>query len=195
MVSRFTFFRYLMAMIQFPSRNLHAHFRNSFPVLHVRQSRSRHDVFTQRQVGTKRLHAETVSTRKDAYTMTTMTTFTLRNLLAPAAFAVMAATAVAAPAVADGLGDAVSDHVKYGDLDLTHPAGVNVLYNRIRLASKAVCAQLSGRELVDVQLYNACFTNAMSHAVADVKQPALTALYLEKTGNSHSQRLAMLDNR
>jgi UrcA family protein len=152
-------------------------------------------VFAHRQVVTKRLHAEAASTRKDAYTMTTTTTFTLRNLLAPAAFAVMTATAAAAPAVADGLGDAVSDHVKYGDLDLTHPAGVNELYNRIRMASKVVCAQLSGRELVDVQLYNACFTSAMSHAVADVKQPALTALYLEKTGNSHSQRLAMLDNR
>ena len=127
--------------------------------------------------------------------MTTMTTFTLRNLLAPAAFAVMAATAAAAPAVADGLGDAVSEHVKYGDLDLTHPAGVNELYNRIRVASKGVCAQFSDRGLVNVQLYSSCFTNAMSHAVADVRQPALTALYLEKTGNSHSQRLAMLDNR
>ena len=125
--------------------------------------------------------------------MNTMTTFALRNLLAPAAFAVM--TAAAAPAVADDLGAAVSNHVTYGDLDMTHPAGVNELYNRIRLASKAVCAQLSGRELVDVELYNACFANAMSHAVADVKQPALTALYMEKTGNSHSQRLAMLNNR
>jgi UrcA family protein len=127
--------------------------------------------------------------------MTTTTMFTLRNLLAPAAFAVMTATAAAAPAVADGLGDVVSDHVKYGDLDLTHAAGVNELYNRIRLASQGVCARLSGRELVNFQLYNACFTNAMSHAVADVKQPALTALYLDKTGNAHSERLAMLDNR
>ena len=127
--------------------------------------------------------------------MTTMTTFTLRSLLAPAAFAVMTATVAAAPAVADGVGNAVSDHVKYGDLDLTHPAGVNELYNRIRLASNSVCAQLSGHELVEVQLYNACFTNAMSNAVVDVKQPALTALYLEKAGNSHLQRLAMLDNR
>jgi UrcA family protein len=127
--------------------------------------------------------------------MTTMTTITLRNLLAPAAFAVMTATAAAAPAVADGLGDAISHDVKYGDLDLTHPAGVNVLYNRIRLASKMVCAQWSDRQLVYVHLYNACFTNAMSQAVADVKQPALTALYLERTGNSQSQRVAMLDNR
>jgi len=126
--------------------------------------------------------------------MTTTTMLTLRNLLAPAAFAVMTATAAATPAVADVSGDAVSDHVKYGDLDLMHPAGVNALYNRIRSASKSVCAQLSSRE-VPVQFYNACFTKAMSHAVADVKQPALTALYLEKTGNSHSQHLAMLDKR
>ena len=123
----------------------------------------------------------------------TTTTFSLRNLLAPAAFAVMTATAAAAPALADGV--AVSDHVKYGDLDLTRPTGVNELYNRIRQASKAVCGQLSGRELVEVELYNACFANAMSHAVVDVKQPALTALYLERNGISRSQRFAVLVNR
>jgi UrcA family protein len=127
--------------------------------------------------------------------MITTTTFTLRNLLAPAAFAVMTATAAAAPAVADGLGNPLSYHVKYGDLDLTHPAGVNELYNRIQVASQEVCAPWSALELQRVQIYNACVTDAMSRAVAGFKQPALTALYLEKTGNSPSQRLAMLDNR
>ena len=122
-------------------------------------------------------------------------TFTLRNLLAPAAFAVMTATAAAAPAAADVLGNAVSYHVKYSDLDLTQSAGVNELYNRVRLASMAVCEPLSSRALPRVQHYNDCLSNVMSHAVADAKQPALTALYLEKTGNSPSQRLAMLDNR
>ena len=127
--------------------------------------------------------------------MTTTTTFSLRNLLAPAAFAVMTATAATAPALADDAGIAVSGHVKYGDLDLTRSTGVNVLYNRIRQASKSVCGQLSGRALENVQLYNACFASAMSHAVADVKQPALTALYLEKNGNSRSPSLVVLANR
>jgi UrcA family protein len=163
-------------------------------MLHVRWSGSLHDVCTQRQVDTKRLHAETISTRKDAYTMTTITKLTLRNLLAPAAFAVITATAAAAPAVAEVPGHAVSEPVKYGDLDLTHPTGVNALYNRIRSASKVVCAQLSSHA-VPVQLYDACITKAMSQAVADVNHATLTALYLEKSGNSHSQRLAMLDKR
>jgi UrcA family protein len=78
---------------------------------------------------------------------------------------------------------------------LTHSAGVNELYNRIRVASKSVCESYSGRDLGMVARYNTCFSSAMSHAVADVKQPALTALYIEKTGNSTPQRLAMLNNR
>ena len=127
--------------------------------------------------------------------MTSTTTFTLRNLLAPAAFAVMMATAAAAPAAADVLGNAVSYHVKYSDLDLTQPAGVNELYNRVRLASMVLCEPLSGRDLQRMQHYNDCLTTVMSHSIAGAKQPALTALYLEKTANSHSQRLAMLDNR
>ena len=127
--------------------------------------------------------------------MTTTTTFTLRNLLAPAAFAVATATAAAAPVVADGLGNPASYHVKYGDLDLTHPAGVNVLYSRVLSASNAVCAPFEGSGLASWQLHNACVTDAMSRAVANAKVPALSALYLEKTGRLDSQRLAMLDNR
>ena len=127
--------------------------------------------------------------------MTTTTTFSLRNLLAPAAFAVMTTAAAAAPALADSAGIAVSGHVKYGDLDLTRSTGVNALYNRIRQASKTVCEQLSGRTLEEAQLYKTCFASAMSHAVADVKQPALTALYMEKSGNSRSTSLPVLANR
>ena len=126
--------------------------------------------------------------------MTTTTAFSL-NLLAPAAFAVMTATVAAAPAIADNMGEALSVHVKYSDLDLTHASGVNELYNRIRAASQRVCEPFSDRSLSMAQLHEACVANAMSHAVADVKQPALTALYLEKNANSHSQRLAMLNNR
>ena len=126
--------------------------------------------------------------------MTMTTAFSLRNLLAPAAFAVVTATAAAAPAVADGVGEALSVHVKYGDLDLTHPSGVNELFHRIREASQRVCKPLSDRSVTMVQLHDACVANAMSHAVADVNEPALTALYLEGNGNSRSQRLAMLNN-
>jgi len=126
--------------------------------------------------------------------MTTTTKLTLRTLLAPAAFAVITATAAAAPAAADVPDGFASQRVKYGDLDLTNPVGVNALYNRIRSASKVVCAPLSSRAVL-VQLYDDCLTQAMSHAVADVKQPALTALYLEKAGIAQSQRLARLANR
>jgi UrcA family protein len=71
--------------------------------------------------------------------------------------------------------------VSLAGLDLAHPAGVAVAYRRIRLASEAVCQNLSPRDLSQRKLWQECISQAIARAVADVNAPALTAYSSDKT--------------
>jgi UrcA family protein len=74
--------------------------------------------------------------------------------------------------------------VKFSDLDLTKPAGVQELYSRIQSAAAIVCG---GRDPV-VTLYvrkTRCFGAAVTQAVATVDNPRLSALH-----GAELQRLA-----
>ena len=67
--------------------------------------------------------------------------------------------------------------VKFGDLDLTRPSGVQELYRRIEHAASAVCdpyVPLPGHYVPSVP-YRACMEQAIGHAVADIDAPLLTA--------------------
>ena len=77
-----------------------------------------------------------------------------------------------------------SETVKFADLNLGSPAGVEALYGRIRAAARRVCYQPNGQ----MWAYTACVTKAQSDAVAKVNVPLLTELFERKTGN-HPQTI------
>ena len=76
-------------------------------------------------------------------------------------------------------GDARSETVKFGDLNLNSQAGVEALYGRIHAAARRVCEQPAG-ELAGA---SRCITKAESQAIGKVNSPLLTAFYQQKTGN------------
>jgi len=81
-------------------------------------------------------------------------------------------------------GDSRSETVKFADLDLGTPAGVEALYGRIHAAAWRVCRQPAG----EFQATRVCTARAESEAIGKVNVPLLTAFYQKKTG-SHPQTI------
>jgi len=75
--------------------------------------------------------------------------------------------------------DARAETVKFVDLNLDTPAGVEALYGRIHAAAQRVCQQPAG-ELAAVR---GCMKKAESDAIGKVNSPLLTAFYQKKTGS------------
>jgi UrcA family protein len=69
--------------------------------------------------------------------------------------------------------------VNYRDLNIKTPEGVQTLLGRIRQASEEVCSPVpdSIRNIGDFSNYEGCKTDAMHGALAQVKSPALSAVY------------------
>ena len=74
--------------------------------------------------------------------------------------------------------------VRFGDLNLERPAGVAVLYRRLKLAAKHVCGEPEhpGSAIISVA-WRACVTQAVERAVVKVDRPVLTAYYREHTAS------------
>jgi UrcA family protein len=66
--------------------------------------------------------------------------------------------------------------VNYADLDLSKPAGVEVLYGRIKMAARNVCSYLESRFEHKV-LWRNCYSETVANAIATVDRPTLTALH------------------
>ncbi|HZO23085.1 MAG TPA: UrcA family protein [Steroidobacteraceae bacterium] len=99
-----------------------------------------------------------------------------RRILGYAAAMWLACTLVAFNANAD---DGVrSETVKFADLNLDTPAGVEALYRRIHAAAQRVCDQPFGQE----SGIRPCMTKAESEAISKVNVPLLTAFYQKKSG-------------
>jgi UrcA family protein len=64
--------------------------------------------------------------------------------------------------------------VGFADLDLTRPAGVAVLYQRIRTAALEVCRPLLERDLTFAAHSRSCVQDAIARAVDEVNAPALS---------------------
>ena len=77
-----------------------------------------------------------------------------------------------------------SETVKFADLNLSSPAGVETLYRRIHMAAWRVCQQPAGEQAAS----RSCATKAESEAVGKVNVPSLTAFYQQKTGG-HPQTI------
>jgi UrcA family protein len=108
----------------------------------------------------------------------TMNTITTQTAVRAAAFLLCGAIALCtvhltAQAADDSL---PSRKVSYADLDISKPAGAQVLYSRIVSAAKQVCALSGYKDLGAMQRVNGCVNRAINNAVKDVDSPALSAL-------------------
>jgi UrcA family protein len=80
-----------------------------------------------------------------------------------------------------------SERVKFADLNIETPEGVQALYGRIHAAAKRVCSE---SDPVLKAAENVCISNADSNAIAKLNLPQLTAYYKIKTKTSdHAQPL------
>jgi UrcA family protein len=75
---------------------------------------------------------------------------------------------------AERAADIPSVTVRYDDLNLNTPAGVDALYARLRAAARQVCNVGQGRSLIDQIAAKACYRQALGTAVDDAKLPTLT---------------------
>jgi len=83
-------------------------------------------------------------------------------------------SALAGTAPNDG---ARQETVRFGDLDLTRPAGAQELYRRITHAARDVCETFSpGGSAVGIS-NRVCIDRAIAQAVADIDSPLLTERY------------------
>lgn len=75
--------------------------------------------------------------------------------------------------------------VRYAELDLSKPQGIDVIYRRIQAAAKQVCrADTSVTALYDRASQNICYRDAIERAVRQVNLVALTALHRAKTSST-----------
>jgi UrcA family protein len=72
--------------------------------------------------------------------------------------------------------------VRYADLNLNTPAGVEALYARLRAASRSVCNVGDGRALIDAMAAKSCYRQVLGTAVDNAKLPTLTALHRSESG-------------
>jgi UrcA family protein len=79
---------------------------------------------------------------------------------------------------------ALTKVVSYADLDLNSPKGLEVLYARIRGASREVCVPFEARDLKSHSLWSRCYNDAMTAAIRDAHRPALTAMHRQALGQS-----------
>ncbi|HEX4710659.1 UrcA family protein [Phenylobacterium sp.] len=94
-----------------------------------------------------------------------------------------ALVAIAAPAAAAGVHPMKGDPevlqmaVSYADLDLSRPAGADVMIARIRRAAALVCDNETVAELRRVQQSRACMSEAMNAAFMQLGAPLVTARF------------------
>jgi UrcA family protein len=80
-----------------------------------------------------------------------------------------------------------SETVKFGDLNVGSPSGVETLYKRIHAAAARVC--FDGDPLQLIAVY-ACTKKAEARAIEKVNLPQLTAFYRMKTGGQKQPLIA-----
>ena len=95
-----------------------------------------------------------------------------------AAFGVLATGSFAVSAQAAERGAEIpAVTVRYGDLNLNTPGGVDALYARLRAAARTACDVRGGRPLAEQVLARSCYHQALGAAVDGVQSHTLSALY------------------
>ncbi len=80
-----------------------------------------------------------------------------------------------------------SETVKFGDLNVGTPSGVQTLYDRIHAAARRVCSESDPLQRTAV---NACTRKAEASAIETLSLPQLTAFYQMKTGGETQPLIA-----
>ncbi len=102
----------------------------------------------------------------------------MKKSLIACAFAFSSLPLVAHAQPVDGWGRLESLDVFYGDLNLSNPAGAEVILNRINFAATRVCGGLPDiRELRERTQFKACVRVATEEAISEVNAPLVSALY------------------
>jgi UrcA family protein len=78
--------------------------------------------------------------------------------------------------------DVPQQTIQFSDLNLSHPAGIETLYQRLKSASERVCGDPEGNERNLKRFFDirTCKAEAMQRAIAQVNNPALTQYYQRK---------------
>jgi UrcA family protein len=86
----------------------------------------------------------------------------------------------ASAAVPASEGEVPTYHVNYADLDLGHRAGADALFARIKSAARRVCEPVAASAPFRFAQAReqSCMDKAIADAVADVRSPLLTDIYL-----------------
>ena len=124
-----------------------------------------------------------LQTIRETIMNTTMTSASLRRVIATAIMSAWVSGGAAVCAAADRL-EKLQVTVKYGDLNVSNPQGAATLYARIRAAASEVCRPLDRRGYGPETSLRVCMRKAIADAVAKVNQPALSALYSAQNGTS-----------
>jgi UrcA family protein len=104
----------------------------------------------------------------------------------PLAFA--AAIVLATGVVSNAHGDQVrSESVKFSDLNVDSPSGVQALYERIHAAAKRVC---DDSDPLQHMAATACARKAEARAIGKLDLPQLTAFYQTKTSGQSQPLIA-----
>src|SRR5512145_862118 len=82
-------------------------------------------------------------------------------------------------------GEARQVRVRYSDLDLTSPEGMQTLYGRLKGAARDACGGIIGvRDLRQILAYHECYDSALNEAVTEVGNPSLHALHAARSGKT-----------
>ena len=76
--------------------------------------------------------------------------------------------------------------VSHAGLDLNDPAGMHILYGRLKVAARLVCGgDISGvREVQRIFAHKACVDDALDSAVDSIDNAALTTLHQESAAEA-----------
>ena len=77
--------------------------------------------------------------------------------------------------------DVPREIVKFGDLDLTRPAGAQELYRRISHAAQDVCETVSSGGSATTIANRLCADQAIARAIVAIDSPLLTERFEQKT--------------
>jgi len=80
--------------------------------------------------------------------------------------------------------------VRFADLDLRHPAGVETLYKRLQTAARQACGIYDTRDIKGVRAFKSCREAALSKAVAQIDNERLAKVHATRTGKVPEQRVA-----
>ncbi len=100
-----------------------------------------------------------------------MRRFTSSLVIPCMAFAVASSPPAPAATGSSRAAESVTRTVRFHDLDLTHSAGVAMLYARIRTAANEVCESPDSRALEVWMRVNRCRQEAIDRAIAEVRLP------------------------